>query len=93
MISKEEVLRITALARLELTGQEVEKMQKDLSQILDYFAILQKAPKVSKLPARAQEQGNAVRDDEVLPSASLPGDLMNAAPATKDGYIKVQAVL
>ena len=37
MISKEEVLHIAKLARLELTEEEVEKMQKDLTEILDYF--------------------------------------------------------
>ena len=40
MLSKEEVLKIAKLARLELTEQEVEKMQKDLSAVLDYFNLL-----------------------------------------------------
>ena len=46
MISKEEVEHIAKLARLELTEKEVGKMQKDLSAILNYFALLKKAPKV-----------------------------------------------
>ena len=48
MISKTEVQHIAKLARLELTEQEVEKMQKDLSSILDYFDLLKKAPKTPK---------------------------------------------
>ena len=48
MISKEEVQHIAKLARLELTETEVEKMQKDLSAILDYFNLLQKTPKPEK---------------------------------------------
>ena len=46
MISKEEVQHIAKLARLELTPQEIEKMQKDLSAIFDYFELLKKAPGV-----------------------------------------------
>ena len=45
MISKEEVEHIAKLARLELAPVEIEKMQKDLSAILDYFNLLKKAPK------------------------------------------------
>ena len=45
MISKEEVEHIAKLARLELSDKETEKMQKDLSAILDYFNLLKKAPK------------------------------------------------
>lgn len=40
MISKSEVEKIAKLARLELSEIEVEKMQKDMSLILDYFDIL-----------------------------------------------------
>ena len=37
MISKEEVEHIAKLARLELTEKEIEKMQKDLTEILGLF--------------------------------------------------------
>jgi aspartyl/glutamyl-tRNA(Asn/Gln) amidotransferase C subunit len=46
MISKEEVEHIAKLARLELTGKETEKMQKDLSAILDYFILLKNVPEI-----------------------------------------------
>jgi aspartyl-tRNA(Asn)/glutamyl-tRNA(Gln) amidotransferase subunit C len=36
MISKEEVLNLATLARLKLSEQEVESLQKDISNILDY---------------------------------------------------------
>ena len=53
MISKEEVEHIAKLARLELTEEEIIKMQADMSAILDYFALLQKAPKITERPAFA----------------------------------------
>jgi len=46
MISKQEVEHIAKLARLELTEKEIEKLQKDMSAVLDYFDLLKKAPKV-----------------------------------------------
>ena len=42
MLSKEEVINIAKLARLELTDSEIEKMQKDLAGILDYIGQLNK---------------------------------------------------
>ena len=36
MISREEVLNLAQLARLKLSDQEVEGLQKDISSILDY---------------------------------------------------------
>ena len=42
MLSKEEVKKIAELARLELTGKEIEEMRKDLSAVLDYFNSLKK---------------------------------------------------
>ena len=54
MISKEEVVRIAKLARLELTETEIEKMQKDLSSILDYFNLLKEA-KIEKPKAKNKD--------------------------------------
>ena len=47
MISKDEVKHIAKLARLELTEKEVEKMQKDLSEILGYFDLLKRVARPS----------------------------------------------
>ncbi len=63
MISKQEVEHIAKLARLELTPQEVGKMQKDLSSILDYFNILKQAPVSQTIADRTQTNAdkNGVR--------------------------------
>ena len=93
MISKEEVEHIAKLARLELTAKEVEKMQKDLSAILDYFNLLKKAPKPAKILTN-KNLGMQTRKDEVKPrDAGLVEKLIAAAPDKKDGYIKVKSIL
>lgn len=59
MISKDEVIHIAKLARLQLTEKEITKMQKDLSAILDYFDLLKKAPKLKTQKAlRGQTSQN-----------------------------------
>ena len=37
-ISKKEVEKVALLARLKLSDQEVEEMQKDMSDILDFIS-------------------------------------------------------
>ncbi len=92
MISKEEVEHIARLARLELTEKEIEKMQKDLSAILDYFDLLKKAPKPKK---EVKEKGDFIsaRKDEIISSHDIVDELIAAAPDKKDDYIKVKTIL
>ena len=94
MISKEEVIHIAKLARLQLTEKEIEKMQKDLSSILDYFNVLKKAPKVSVKKESISKITSVQRPDVVTPkSSSLPNALIELAPKKQDGYIKVKSIL
>lgn len=93
MISKEEVQKIAKLARIELTEDEIQGMQKDLSEILDYFKLLQKAPKSSHSLASGQAPDNFhLRVDEAGQS-NLAEKIVVAAPDKKDGYIKVKTIL
>ncbi len=94
MISKEDVQHIAKLARLELGQQEAIKMQQDMSAILDYFDLLKKAPKVTKVTKVTKVKNNGLRDDKVgQQNSALAGELINAAPDKKDGYVKVKAIL
>ena len=96
MISREEVQHIAKLARLELTDQETEKMQKDMSAILDYFNVLKQAP-VPQIRADRHADSrrqNVLRKDlAVERPASLANNLVGAAPERKDDYVKVKAIL
>ena len=91
MISREEVEHIAKLARLELTEKEIEKMQKDLSEILGYFDLLKNAPKI-KIPISKSQFSN-LRSDEVYSRQDMAGKLIAASPDKKDNYIKVKAIL
>ena len=91
MISKQETQHIAKLARLELTEEEIEKMQKDLSAILDYFDLLKKI-KSEKL-TKIERDLDATRKDEVVSSHDIRDEIIGLAPDKKDDYIKVKAIL
>jgi aspartyl-tRNA(Asn)/glutamyl-tRNA(Gln) amidotransferase subunit C len=91
-ISKEEVKHIAKLARLELTEVEIEKMQKDMSAILDYFNLLQKAPKPAE-DVKTYGDITSTRKDEAISNHNIVDELIGAAPDKKDDYIKVNSIL
>jgi aspartyl/glutamyl-tRNA(Asn/Gln) amidotransferase C subunit len=92
MINKEEVEKIAKLARMELTEKEIEKMQKDMSVILDYFNLLKKAPKPEKVDRDIKE--NSTREDKpTVRDASVAERIVKAAPNKKEDYIKVKTIL
>ncbi len=95
MISKDEVKHIAKLARLELTDAEITKMQKDLSAILDYFALLKKAPDTKNFSENFGVGVNSqnLRKDEARLKSDLADEIIAAAPERKDDYIKVKAIL
>ena len=94
MISKEEVEKIASLARLELSGREIEKMQKDLTSILDYFNLLKEVPKVKiEIGALAETSTWPRKDELIVKDNSVAEKIVSAAPDKKDGYIKVKTIL
>ncbi|HEY58346.1 MAG TPA: Asp-tRNA(Asn)/Glu-tRNA(Gln) amidotransferase subunit GatC [Anaerolineae bacterium] len=92
MITREEVLHIAALARLELSEVEVEEYRQQLSAVLEHFTRLQAVdtegipPTASVLPPRS-----VLRPDE--PRPGLPRDALLAnAPEVEDGQFRVPPV-
>jgi len=91
-ITKHEVEHIAKLARLELTGEEIEKMQKELSEILDYFNLLKRTKTKGKISEVIKEK-KALRKDQIKSQPeSVVKKLVEAAPDKKENHIKVKAV-
>lgn len=97
MLSKEEVRHIAKLARLGLAEKEIEKFQKDLSSIFVFFE------KFQEIGLQALEAdfyltdkvglGQGMRLDEARPQdKETVKDLIESAPAEKDGCLKVKSV-
>lgn len=95
MISKEQVIHIAKLARIHLDESEVEKFQKDLGPILDYFETLNKVDVSGVEPMiHSVLLENQTRSDET--DQTLDGkaeDLVEMAPEKKDGFVQVKSIL
>jgi aspartyl-tRNA(Asn)/glutamyl-tRNA(Gln) amidotransferase subunit C len=94
-LSEEKVEHIAKLARLGLTERENKKFQKELSAILDFVEQLNKA-KTEKVEPTAQVTGleNVSRQDKSRAKTKKETEkLLELVPETKDGYVKVKAVL
>ncbi len=92
-LSREEVLHIARLARLGLSEEEINRFQKQLSNILENFELLNRVDTVN-IPPTAQSitLQNVTRDDEVSPSLSKDQILANA-PRREGDFFRVRAVL
>jgi aspartyl-tRNA(Asn)/glutamyl-tRNA(Gln) amidotransferase subunit C len=80
-LTKDQVLHIAKLARLQLTSEEIDKMTKELSSILDYVKVLDEVDTATTEPT-SQVTGltNAFREDEVRPSSATPDKLLENSP-------------
>jgi aspartyl-tRNA(Asn)/glutamyl-tRNA(Gln) amidotransferase subunit C len=93
-VSKEEVKSISYLARLELSDEDVEKYQSELSNILGYVEMINKAD-VSDVEPMDNITGlvDVYRDDIKNPSKLSRDEILSNAADKKEGYIKVKSVL
>src|SRR4051812_18035982 len=93
MLTPEEVKKVAQLSRIELSDQEVERLGKDLSKVLDYVDEL-KQVNTDGLEIVSNVTGleNVMRFDEPKASDNRE-EIMANAPETKDGYYKVKSIL
>jgi len=99
-ISKKDVTHISKLARIELSAEEEEKFEKELSAVLGFVDKLNEVNTENVAPLTGGiDLVNSMRKDEVSENAfsreeKLEGTakLVKAAPEHKDGFVKVKAV-
>lgn len=92
-LSREQVEKVSLLARLRLSESELATMTAQLGQIVDYFALLAELNTDEVEPmAHAVELSNVFRDDVVTASFGRDVMLANAPHADGEHYL-VPAVL
>jgi aspartyl-tRNA(Asn)/glutamyl-tRNA(Gln) amidotransferase subunit C len=93
-LTRDDVLDLARLARLELTDEELETYSHELTKILHYVEQLQEVD-VSGLEPTSQVTGltNVFRKDEVVDYGYAPKELLKNVPEVKDDYIKVKRML
>ena len=92
-VSKEEILHIANLAKLELKEEEIEQYRNNLDKILEYTTIINNAP-IDKLDITigANASKNVFRKDEVKVFDNMEGLLQNA-PSKENNMYKVPKIL
>lgn len=93
-LSREDILKLARLARLDLTEEEITEFQGELSEILQYVEQLQNVD-VDELQPTNQVTGltNVTRPDELHDYGYTAQKLLENVPATKDNQIKVKRML
>ncbi len=93
LISRDEVIRIADLARLDLSDTEVEQYQKDLNNLLSSGKKLQNVDvNDTKKTSHAVSMVHELRKDEV--EASLPQEVvLSAGSKVMDGFFQVPRIV
>lgn len=92
-ISREEVARIAALARISLAEEELNHLAGQIDGILDAVAVVQEAAEAD-VPAMSHplEISNVTRPDVIVASLT-PDDALSGAPASEDSRFRVPQIL
>ena len=93
MINRADVEHVAALARLGLTGDEIERMVSQLNSILEAINVLAAADTSMAGPtAQVIPLENVMRDDDARPGLDREAALANA-PLREGDHVRVPVVL
>ncbi|MBR6458570.1 MAG: Asp-tRNA(Asn)/Glu-tRNA(Gln) amidotransferase subunit GatC [Actinomycetaceae bacterium] len=92
-ISREEVARVAALARIALTDEEIERLAGELDVIASAVATVNEVARPD-VPATSHPipLTNVMREDAVIDGLDRD-ELLAAAPAAEDGKFLVPQIL
>ena len=90
MLSRDQVLHVARLARLELTPEEVGRFGGELSKVLDHIELIAELGDLDGVPPTSHvvDVENALRED--VPRPSLPVEkALESAPDPANGGFRV----
>lgn len=92
--TRDDVLKLARLARIDVSDEEVDAFTREFSEILQYVEQLQ-AVDVAGLEPTSQVTGltNVTRDDVVSDYGYSPEDLLKNVPKTEGSLIKVKRMI
>lgn len=92
-IDEEQVKHVASLAKLQFDDDQLGKFTTQLESIIDLFETIDKVDTTGVKPmTSATDQVNAMREDIAVNSNQREA-LLNNAPDTEEGYIKVPAII
>jgi aspartyl-tRNA(Asn)/glutamyl-tRNA(Gln) amidotransferase subunit C len=88
MLSRDQVLHVARLARLELTEEEVGRFSEELSKVLDWVDTIEELGNLEDVPPTSHVVNieNALRADEPRPSIPVEKALESAPDAAQGGF-------
>jgi aspartyl-tRNA(Asn)/glutamyl-tRNA(Gln) amidotransferase subunit C len=88
VLSRDQVLHVARLARLELTDEEIERFGAELSKVLDYIETIEQLGDLADVPPTSHvvEVENVLRPDEPRPSWPVEQVLAAAPDAALGGF-------
>jgi aspartyl-tRNA(Asn)/glutamyl-tRNA(Gln) amidotransferase subunit C len=88
MLSRDQVLHVARLARLELSGEEVERMSAELSKVLDHIEKIAELGDLEQVEPTSHviSVENALRADEPRPSLAPEVALAQAPDVDRGGF-------
>jgi aspartyl-tRNA(Asn)/glutamyl-tRNA(Gln) amidotransferase subunit C len=93
-ISRDDVLYLAQLSRLELANSEIDGLQTDISNILGYVEQLNKLDTTGVEPTyQVTGLSNVWRDDRVIDYGISREELLALAPEVANFQVKVPKVL
>lgn len=93
-ISLDDVKKLARLSALALGDEELQAMQTDLDQILDYVEQLQAVPTDGVEPTyQVHGLETVTRDDEIIDYGISQAELLKNTPKQQNGTIAVPRVL
>ena len=93
MIEPKDVKKMAELARIELEAKEEKKLAKDLESILGYVDKLKEVGVDGVAEESHISRVNDFRVDEKPKESFDPAPLLEAAPETERGFVKVKKIL
>lgn len=93
-LTRDDVLKLARLARLDLSDDEVQEYTEELSEILQYVELLQGVDVEGLLPTN-QVTGltDVMRSDEIKDYGYKPEDLLKNVPSVEGNQIKVKRMI
>ena len=88
MLSRDQVLHVARLARLELTDEEQRRMSEELSTVLDHIEKIGELGDLADVPPTSHVIAveNALRADEPRPSLAADVALQSAPEPDMGGF-------
>ena len=93
-LTREDVLKLARLVRIDLTDAEIDEFETEFNEILQYVEQLQSVD-ISDYDPTSQVTGlaNVTRKDEVTTYPYTSADLLKNVPHTQENQIKVKRMI